>query len=48
MHVRTAKPTHGRLRRTLADIELALCKLHHIQFDAPWKNVRSTRSGKPI
>ena len=24
-------------RRALAALALALCKLHHLEFDAPWK-----------
>ena len=27
----------SRWRRALAALALALCKLHHVEFDAPWK-----------
>ena len=36
----TRRSAHGFLasvRRALAAIELALCKLNRIQFDAPWR-----------
>ena len=29
--------TGSRWRRALAALALALCKLHHLEFDAPWK-----------
>ena len=31
------------LRRILADIELAFCKLNRIQFDAPWRTDQTHR-----
>ena len=32
-----------RLRRIAAAIRLALCQLHHVQFDAPWNGRQSGR-----
>ena len=40
MPIRNRRAYSSALRRTIAALDLALCKLHHIEFDAPWKEQR--------